>query len=87
MRGDGSTSLNQMMATGDSLTSAILVTNGGTAYYANGFQIDGVNITPKWSGGTAPTGGNPNSIDIYTYTIIKTGNASWEVFASQTQYA
>jgi len=87
MRGNGSTSLNQMMATGDSLTSAILVTNGGTAYYANGFQIDGVNVTPKWSGGTAPTGGNPNSIDIYTYTIIKTGNASWEVLASQTQYA
>ena len=87
MRGNGSTSLNQMMANGDSLTSAILVTNGGTAYYANGFQIDGANVTPKWSGGSAPTGGNTNSIDIYTYTIIKTGDASWEVLASQTQYA
>jgi hypothetical protein len=40
----------------------------------------------KWSGGTAPTGGNANSVDVYTYTIIKTANSTYTVLANQTQY-
>ena len=89
MRGSASETLNSIMANGDSLTTAIAVPNGGTAYYANGFQIDGTStgVTIVWSGGSAPTGGNVNSTDVYTYTIVKTANATYTVFASQTQYA
>ena len=89
MRGSATETLNSMMANGDSLTTAIAVPNGGTAYYANGFQIDGTNtgVTLVWSGGSAPTEGNANSTDVYTYTIVKTANATFTVFASQTQYA
>ncbi len=75
------------MSTGQSLTVAFLVTNAGTAYYNNAVTIDGSSITPEWQGGSAPSEGNTNSIDAYTYTIIKTGDASFTALAAQTQYA
>ena len=87
VRASSTVSLNTMMATGQSVTIAFLVTNGGTAYYQSAFQIDGSSVTPKWQGGTAPTAGNASSIDAYVYTIVKTGSATFTVFASQTKFA
>lgn len=87
IRGDGSTTLNSIMATGQSVTVTHLVTQGGTAYYNSALTVDGTSVTPKWSGGTAPSAGNASSVDVYTYTLIKTGSASFTVFASQTRYA
>ena len=88
LRADASTALNDIMANGDSMTFAALVTNGGTAYYNTGIQIDGSTINDvKWSGGTAPTAGNEDSVDVYTFTIIKTSNATFSVFGSQSQFA
>ncbi len=86
LRGDGSTTLNSVMATGEALTIAFLVTQA-TAYYSTAFQVDGSAITPKWQDGTAPSSGNASSIDIYTYTVIKTGNAAFTAFASRTKFA
>ena len=81
-RGDGSTTLNSMMATGGSITISVLITNGSTAYYASAYQVDGSAVTPKWSGGTAPTAGNASSVDLYSFNIVKTANATFTVFAS-----
>tara|TARA_Y100001951_G_scaffold69779_1_gene56654 strand:+ start:1792 stop:3039 length:1248 start_codon:yes stop_codon:yes gene_type:complete len=86
-RGDGSNTLNSIMDTGESLTTAFLVTNTGTPYYNNAVTIDGSSITPEWQGGSAPSAGNANSIDVYTYTIIKTGDATFTALAAQTQFA
>lgn len=86
-RGSSGTSLNTLMATGESLTVAFLVTQGATAYYNNAITIDGASVTPKYQGGTAWSAGNSSSIDAYTYTIIKTGNAAFTVFAAQTKFA
>ena len=86
-RGSSGTSLNTIMATGESLSATFLVTNGSTAYYNSAVQVDGSSITPKWQGGTAPTSGNASSIDSYTYVIIKTGSAAFTVLASQTKFA
>jgi hypothetical protein len=85
-RGNSTTSLNTMMATGQSLTVAFLVTQGATAYYNSAVQVDGTSVTPKWQGGTAPTAGNASGVDVYAYTIVKTGSAAYTVFASQTQF-
>jgi hypothetical protein len=87
IRGNSGTSLNSVMSTGQSLTVVFLVTNGGTAYYQTAFQIDGNAITPKWQGGTAPSSGNTNSIDVYTVTVIKTGSATFTVLEGQTKFA
>ena len=86
-RGDGSTALNAVMATGESMTAAILMTQGSSAYYLNTYQVDGSSVTPEWSGGSAPSSGNASSIDAYVFTIIKTADATFTVLASQTQYA
>ena len=75
------------MDTGESLTVAFLATNTGTPYYQSAFQIDGSSVTPEYQGGAAPTAGNANSLDVYSYTIIKTGSATFTVLASLTQFA
>jgi len=81
------TSLNTALATGQTVTIAFLVTNGSTAYYQSAFTIDGTSVTPKWQGGTAPASGDASAIDVYTYTITKTGaSATFTVLASQTQF-
>ena len=85
-RGSSGTSLNTLLSTGQCITVAFLVTQGATAYYNNVIQVDGSTVTPKYQGGTAWTAGNASSIDAYTYTIIKTGNAAFTVLASQTQF-
>jgi hypothetical protein len=86
-RGDGSTSLDSVLTTGDSITVAFAVTNGATAYYPSVFQVDGSAVTPKWQGGEAPAEGNASSVDVYVFTVLKTASATFTVFASQTQFA
>ena len=86
-RGSSGTSLNTLMATGESISVTFLVTQGTTAYYNSAVQVDGSSVTPKWQGGSAPTSGNASSIDSYTYVIIKTGSAAFTVLASQTKFA
>lgn len=87
IRGDGSNSLNSIMDTGESLTVAHIVKQGGTAYYNSAVQVDGSGVTPEWQGGSAPSAGNTNSLDVYSYTVIKTGDATFTVLASLTQFA
>jgi hypothetical protein len=87
IRGNSETTLNDALTTNDSITVVFFVTNGATPYYQTGFQIDGSAVTPKWQNGTAPTAGNASSIDIYSYTIVKTGNAAFTAFGSQTKFA
>jgi len=87
IRGSSSVTLNSLMSNGQSITITHLVTQGSTAYYNSAVTVDGSSVTPKWSGGSAPTSGNVNSVDAYTYTLVKTGSGSFTVFASQTRYA
>ena len=87
VRGSGATTLNSVMAVGQSLSVSFLVTQGATAYYNSAVTIDGVSVTPKWQGGTAPASGNASGVDIYTYAIVKTASATFTVFASQTKFA
>lgn len=86
-RASSGTSLDTAMSTGESVTLAFLVTQGVAAYYNSAVQVDGSAVTPKWQGGSAPVEGNANSIDAYVYTIVKTGAATFTVFASLTRFA
>jgi len=86
-RGDGSTSLDSVLAVSESVTVVNAVTNGATAYYPTAFQVDGSAVTPKWSGGSAPTSGNASSVDAYLFTVVKTASATFTVLAQQVQFA
>jgi len=85
----GTTTLNSVLSVGQSVTIALLSKNGGTAYYPTGLNIDsGVGSTTiYWQGGTAPSSGNANAYDVYTYTVIKTATNTYTVLASQTKFA
>lgn len=72
IRGNSSTSLNSILPVGSIITIVFMVTQGSTAFYQTGFQIDGSSHTPKWQGGSAPTEGNASGIDIYSFSITKT---------------
>jgi hypothetical protein len=88
LRGDGTTSMNALLSTGQAATMVFMATQGTTAYYNNVVQVDGTTsgITTKWLNG-APTIGNINSVDVYTYTVVKTGSATFTVFASQALFS
>ena len=86
-RASSGATLNSVLATGESLTLVHLVTLTGSEYRNTVVQVDGSSITPEWQGGEAPTEGNINSIDSYSYTIIKTGDAAFTILAALTQYA
>jgi hypothetical protein len=79
--------VNANLAIGQSVTCTVLMDQGSTAYYLNAYQVDGSTKTVRWSGGSAPTGGNASGIDVYTFTIIKTADATFTVLASQSQFA
>lgn len=86
-RASSGTSLDTALATGQSVTTAFLVTQGATAYYNSAVQVDGTTsgVTTLWIGG-APTAGNASGVDSYRYLIIKTGSATYTVLASVTQF-
>ena len=86
-RASSGTSLDTAMSTGEVITVVFLVQQGSTAYYNNAITIDGSSVTPVYDGQVAWTSGNANALDAYTYTIIKTGSATFKVLALQSAFA
>jgi len=88
VRGNSSTTLDSLMAIGESMNVVFEATQGSPAYYATGFTIDSAApASIQWLGGTAPSAGNINGVDIYMYQIVKTAAATFRVFASQNRFA
>lgn len=87
VRGNGATTLNTLMAVGNTITLAVMATQGVTPFFQSATQIDGVAQTVKWLNGVAPSAGNASSIDLYTLTITKTAASTYTIFGSQTKYA
>ena len=86
-RGDGSTSLNNYLSTNETVTCVMFVPCNNNGRYPSQHKVDGSVITPKWIGGFgAPTGGHSGAIDIYTYTILKTGSGAFSIYANQNYY-
>ena len=86
-RHSSSATLDSVLSVGESITVVWMNTNGTTAYYPNAITIDGTAVTPKWSGGTAPSSGNASSVDIYAFNILKTASATFLVLGSQSRFA
>jgi hypothetical protein len=89
IRYDGSTSLNNKMDIGETV-SVTIVTTAAAAGYAATVNIDGATVgtnsgTLNWTGGSAPDEGGSSGVDIYAYTIMKTASAKYTVIATKTQ--
>ena len=87
LRGDATTTFGSLFPYPKATTMTIYSPSNNASYYMTAFQIDGSAQTIKWSGGSAPTAGNASSNDVYTYTIIKTGDAAFTALAALTQFA
>jgi hypothetical protein len=86
IRGNTSVNLNSVMAANQAMTIAFAVTTGATAFRVANLQIDGTSITPRWSGGSAPTA-TANSTEVYSFTVFKTASATYTVLGSKTSFA
>jgi hypothetical protein len=87
LRGNGSTTLNSVMAIGETRTITFLAAQGSPAFYQTGLTIDGAAVTPKWQNGVTPTSGNTSGIDVYVLAIVKTASATFTVLESSTKFA
>ena len=90
VRGSASVTLDSLMAVNDSITVTFECLNGAAnTFYATAYTIDGVAVTPKWLGGTAPAAGFASSANVYMLQIRKTGAgpATYSCIASLSQFA
>ena len=83
-----SVGINTEMAVGDTVSVTIISTAASAGYSAK-VSIDGVltGITTSWVGGSAPSAGGASGLDIYSYQIIKTANATFTVIGNLTNAA
>ena len=84
-RGSDSASLDSLLVAGEVVSATFISTQGATAFLNRIVKIDGVPLVPKWIGGP-PRAGNPNGLDSYSFSIIKTAASSFTVLASITQF-
>ena len=83
-----SVGINTEMAIGDTVSVTILSAATAAGYSAK-VSIDHTltGITTSWVGGSAPSAGGSSGIDIYSYQIIKTANATFTVIGNLTNAA
>lgn len=87
IRASSSATLNDTLSNGQSITLSLLSSVGvANTYYVSTVQIDGVSQTVKWLNGTAPSAGFSNSVNAYTFTVIKTASATYTVLGSLARY-
>ena len=84
IRVDGSTTLNSVMAIGESVVVTIITTANGSAYSAQ-MTIDGAAQAERWIGGNAPSSGGSSGVDIHTFTIIKTSDGNYTVIGNHSK--
>jgi hypothetical protein len=80
------TGINSEMAVGDTV-SVTIITTAAAAGYAASVTVDGAGELLKWVGGSAPTTGAASGLDIYTYSIIKTGDGAFTIIGNLTNAA
>ena len=84
IRVNSSITLDSVMAVGETV-AVTLITTAAAAGYSAALQINGSTQTVNWVGGTAPAAGGASGVDIYNYTIIKTGSSAFTVIGNLTK--
>lgn len=91
IRANGGTPLNSLMQDGRSIVITTLIPMGSSAYVVSnpsttGFKIDGNAVTVKWIGSSPPSSGFSNSINSYTFAIIKNSADNYTVLGTLTRF-
>lgn len=87
IRANSSSSYDGAVRNGQTCSVAIAVKHGTTRHTAN-VHIDDVLQTPYFIANTKPGGASLTNqeLNIFAYTIFKTGSASYQVIASNTLF-
>ena len=80
------TTVNSVLSTGQMITVGFAVLNGATAYLPSAYQVDGTNQTCNWAGGSSPSSADASVIDVYNFTVIKTGSAAYTLLCNFTKF-
>jgi hypothetical protein len=73
-----------MLSIGDSVAITI-ITTAATAGYSANLNINGVQQTVEWIGGSAPSeGGGSDGLDILIYNILKTAANTYKIIGNHT---
>ena len=87
IRENASRTIGDAVSIGDVITITIITTAAAAGYHSN-ITIDSVAVTEEWVGGSAPSAGSADGLDIYTYTCIRkaagTGDTGWTVIGNLT---
>ena len=86
IRVSSSKALNDVMSIGDVISVSIITTAAAAGYSAQ-LTIDGGAVTEEWNGGSPPNEGGAGGFDFYSYSIIKTANATFTVLANLSNFA
>lgn len=88
IRINSGTTLNSVMAVGDTAAVTIIITPDGVGY-STCIDIDGTYNPVKWTSGTIPSLASIGSTgsDIYSYQIIKTASSTFTVFGSTGNFS
>lgn len=81
IRWNGSTTLNSKVNVGDMIAITVITTAAAGGYSAQ-LTIDGAAVTENWIGGSAPSAGGSSGKDIYSYTIVKTADATFTIIGN-----
>ena len=81
LRWNGSTTLNSKVNVGDMIAITVITTAAAGGYSAQ-LTIDGAAVTENWVGGSAPSAGGASGKDIYSYTIVKTADATFTIIGN-----
>lgn len=87
IRANAASTFDSGVQIGQSSSLAIAVKHGTTRHTAN-VLIDGVLQTPYFIGNTKPASASITNqeVNIFAYTIFKTGSATYQVLASNTLF-
>lgn len=86
LRYDDDTKLGDVMKGGTSIVVTTLLSVGASSYYVTDLKIDGVSQNINWILGNTPTGGFTNSINAYTFAVIRKADLNYVVLGTLTQF-
>jgi hypothetical protein len=79
--------INTDLSVGETF-SVNVITTAATAGYSTGAKIDaGATLPVLWNGGDDPSEGGDGGVDMYTYQVIKTGDAAFTVLGNVSNFA
>ena len=79
--------INATIAIGDVFSPTMIVAKGADTHFANSAEVDGTTIASiEFLGGAPTDGGASGKFDIYTYSIIKTGDDAFKAFVAVSTY-